>query len=121
MSKIPLSFTRRIILVTGILSLFRQLWRPSSVMAANQPTNNDWDLDDDVWRQRLSQGAYNVLRKEGTERPFSSELNNEKRKGIFACAGCQSPLFDSSKKFDSGTGWPSFWQERRFIWRAIAA
>ncbi len=110
MSKIPLSFTRRIILVTGILSLFRQLWRPSSVMAANQPTNNDWDLDDDVWRQRLSQGAYNVLRKEGTERPFSSELNTEKRDGFYLCAGCELPLFSSETKFDSGTGWPSFWK-----------
>ena len=51
-----------------------------------------------------------MLRKEGTEYPFSSPLNNEKRKGTFVCAGCDLPLFDSKTKFDSGTGWPSFYQ-----------
>ena len=51
-----------------------------------------------------------MLRQEGTEPPFSSPLNNEKRQGTFVCAGCQQPLFASSTKFDSGTGWPSFWQ-----------
>ena len=50
-----------------------------------------------------------MLREEGTERPFSSPLNNEKRKGMFVCAGCDLPLFESSTKYDSGTGWPSFW------------
>ena len=49
------------------------------------------------------------MREEGTERAFSSALNNEKRKGVFHCAGCDLPLFLSDKKFDSGTGWPSFW------------
>jgi peptide-methionine (R)-S-oxide reductase len=51
-----------------------------------------------------------VLRKEGTERPYTSELNDEKREGEFVCAGCNLALFESAKKFDSGTGWPSFWQ-----------
>ncbi|MFS6828398.1 peptide-methionine (R)-S-oxide reductase MsrB [Cyanobium sp. ATX-6F1] len=51
-----------------------------------------------------------MLRREGTERPFSSPLNQEKRAGTFSCAGCQLPLFSSKAKFDSGTGWPSFWQ-----------
>ena len=50
-----------------------------------------------------------MLREEGTERPFTSPLNNEKRKGTFVCAGCALPLFESSTKYDSGTGWPSFW------------
>lgn len=66
------------------------------------------ELDDQEWKNRLSREAYDVLRKEGTERPFSSPLNAEKRGGIFACAGCGQPLFTSEAKFDSGTGWPSF-------------
>jgi peptide-methionine (R)-S-oxide reductase len=66
-------------------------------------------LSKDEWRQRLSAPlAYDVLRKEGTERPFTSPLNDEKRDGVFVCAGCDLPLFTSPMKFDSGTGWPSF-------------
>jgi peptide-methionine (R)-S-oxide reductase len=64
------------------------------------------------WRKRLGEARYNILREGGTERPYSSPLNNEKRKGVFACAGCGLPLFLSSTKFDSGTGWPSFWAAR---------
>ncbi|RWE57904.1 peptide-methionine (R)-S-oxide reductase MsrB [Mesorhizobium sp.] len=63
------------------------------------------------WRAILSDAAFNVLRKEGTEYPGTSPLLNEHRKGIFACAGCDLPLYSSETKFDSGTGWPSFWQE----------
>jgi peptide-methionine (R)-S-oxide reductase len=62
------------------------------------------------WRRRLGAERYNILREEGTERPFSSPLLKEHRKGVFACAGCNLPLFSSAAKFDSGTGWPSFWQ-----------
>ena len=61
------------------------------------------------WRNRLTAEQYAVLREEDTERPFTSPLNDEKRKGTFACAGCDLPLFDSDTKFDSGTGWPSFY------------
>jgi peptide-methionine (R)-S-oxide reductase len=64
---------------------------------------------DAEWRSKLTAEQYAVLRKEGTERPFTSPLLHEERKGIFACAGCGSDLFSSSTKFDSGTGWPSFW------------
>jgi peptide-methionine (R)-S-oxide reductase len=60
------------------------------------------------WKKILTPEQYHVLREEGTERPFSSPLNNEKRKGIYVCAGCELPLFTSEMKFDSGTGWPSF-------------
>lgn len=63
------------------------------------------------WRAILSDAAFNVLRKEGTEYPGTSPLLNEHRKGIFACAGCDLPLYSSETKFESGTGWPSFWQE----------
>jgi peptide-methionine (R)-S-oxide reductase len=62
------------------------------------------------WRKRLSPEAYRVLRHESTERPFSSPLNKEPRAGTFACGGCDLPLFSSATKFESGTGWPSFWQ-----------
>ena len=65
-------------------------------------------LSKDVWRKRLPADAYGVLFEEDTEYPNSSPLNKEKRKGLFICAACNLPLFDSSKKFDSGTGWPSF-------------
>jgi peptide-methionine (R)-S-oxide reductase len=61
------------------------------------------------WKKLLTDEQYYVLREEGTERPFTSPLNHEKRKGAFACAGCDLPLFNSDTKFDSGTGWPSFW------------
>ncbi|HEU4956092.1 MAG TPA: peptide-methionine (R)-S-oxide reductase MsrB [Sphingomicrobium sp.] len=62
------------------------------------------------WRRRLGPARYHILREEGTERAFTSSLLKEKRKGTFACAGCGLPLFSSSAKFDSGTGWPSFWK-----------
>ncbi|MFQ5582636.1 MAG: peptide-methionine (R)-S-oxide reductase MsrB [Mariprofundaceae bacterium] len=64
---------------------------------------------DDEWRQILTPEQFDVLRKEGTERPFSSPLNDEKRKGVYACAACELELFSSDTKFDSGTGWPSFY------------
>jgi peptide-methionine (R)-S-oxide reductase len=64
----------------------------------------------DDWRRRLGPQRFHILREAGTERPFSSSLLSEHRKGIFACAGCALPLFSSAAKFDSGTGWPSFWK-----------
>jgi len=67
-------------------------------------------LSEAEWKQRLSPEAYQVLRLEGTETPGSSPLNHEKRKGRFVCAGCELPLFSSATKFESGTGWPSFWE-----------
>ncbi|MFZ0408027.1 MAG: peptide-methionine (R)-S-oxide reductase MsrB [Cyanobium sp.] len=78
--------------------------------AASQALDPAWDLSDTEWKKRLSAAAYAVLRREGTERPFSSPLNQEHRRGTFVCAGCRLPLFSSKAKFDSGTGWPSFWQ-----------
>jgi peptide-methionine (R)-S-oxide reductase len=65
-------------------------------------------LSKDQWRKRLNAAQFDVLREEGTERPGSSPLNDEKRPGIFACAGCDLPLFTSEMKYESGTGWPSF-------------
>ena len=63
----------------------------------------------DEWRKVLSKEQFYILREEGTERPYSSPLNNEKRKGTFVCAGCDLPGFKSETKFASGTGWPSFY------------
>lgn len=66
-------------------------------------------LSDGEWRKRLTKDEYWVLREAGTEKPFSSPLNHEKRKGTFHCAGCANALYSSRTKYDSGTGWPSFW------------
>jgi peptide-methionine (R)-S-oxide reductase len=68
------------------------------------------NLSDMDWRQRLTANQYMVLRQHSTERAGSSPLNKEKRKGTFTCAGCDLPLFSSDTKFESGTGWPSFYQ-----------
>jgi peptide-methionine (R)-S-oxide reductase len=65
-------------------------------------------LSKDEWKKRLSPAAYDVLRQEGTERPGTSPLNAEKRAGVFVCAGCGLPVFTSVMKYESGTGWPSF-------------
>ena len=68
-----------------------------------------WRLTDAEWKQRLSPLQYRVLREAATERPFTSPLDKEKRVGTFLCAGCALPVYSSKTKFDSGTGWPSFW------------
>ncbi len=70
----------------------------------------EFTLTDAEWRKRLSPSGYSTLRQEDTERPFTSPLLKEKRRGVFACAGCALPLFSSATKYESGTGWPSFWQ-----------
>lgn len=67
-------------------------------------------LSEAEWRQRLTSEQFNVLRREATESPYSSPLNDEHRAGIFRCAGCDLELFASATKFDSNTGWPSFWE-----------
>ena len=67
------------------------------------------DLPKSTWKKLLPSDAYAVLFEEATERPFSSALNDEKRRGVFVCAACHLPLFSSDAKYDSGTGWPSFW------------
>ena len=72
----------------------------------------DWKVSysDGEWRKRLTASEYRILREAGTERPHSSPLDKEKRAGTFVCAGCGNALYSSKTKYDSGTGWPSFWQ-----------
>ena len=81
----------------------------SDTATQTKTPTTDWaNLSEREWQERLTEIEFNVLRKEGTERPFSSELNANKAIGTYACAGCALPLFTSDMKFDSGTGWPSF-------------
>ena len=100
---------RRALLIAFMTGLFSFFSRSETANAASKPGDKTWDLSNSDWRNRLSKDAYNVLREEGTERAFSSALNTEKRHGNYHCAGCDLPLFSSANKFDSGTGWPSFW------------
>jgi peptide-methionine (R)-S-oxide reductase len=94
--------------VAAMAAVFSRGWRRTQVAQADQKfavMHTDAE-----WQKLLTPAQYNILRQAGTEPPFSSPLLNEHRKGIFNCAGCALPLFASDKKFDSGTGWPSFWQ-----------
>ena len=94
---------------TPMVEELQKNWRTLLAEGAQVPSAADkLKLSKDEWRKRLSPAAYNVLREEGTERAGTSPLDREKRPGVFACAGCGLPLFTSAMKFDSGTGWPSF-------------
>ena len=100
--------SRRFFILIPFIPFLKSILNPLKVHASSNDLD-DWSLTKDEWRERLSSESFNVLREEGTERPFSSPLNNEKRKGTFYCAGCSLALFSSDAKYDSGTGWPSFW------------
>lgn len=99
---------RRFLSLAGIgaaaVALFGCRASPAAAAERFPVTHSDAE-----WRARLSPAAYDTLRHEGTERPYSSPLNGEKHAGTFACAGCAQPVFSSRTKFESGTGWPSFW------------
>jgi peptide-methionine (R)-S-oxide reductase len=86
-------------------------WRALAATPADAKSADHFPFTrtDEQWRKSLSPDQYAVLRQEGTERPYTSPLNNEHRVGTFACAGCQLNVFASRTKFDSHTGWPSFW------------
>ena len=100
---------RRQFIIKGILVGFLPCLMPMGTFANNgkiQPIT----LSKEQWRKKLTPERFRILREEGTEYPYSSPLNNEKREGTYHCAGCDLPLFESSAKYDSGTGWPSFFQ-----------
>lgn len=106
---------RRILLASATtlaaFSAFRWFGLGGSAHAAEKSAEKfEIEKTPEEWKKQLSAAQYNVLREAGTERPFSSPLNKEKRKGTFTCAGCDLPLFSSDTKYDSGTGWPSFYQ-----------
>jgi peptide-methionine (R)-S-oxide reductase len=103
---------RRMMLTTtaaiGLLGALR--WLRGTEAEAAPAGKFEIEKTDEEWMRQLTPAQFRVLRKHGTEPPGSHPLNHEKRKGTFACAGCDLPLFDSETKFESGTGWPSFWK-----------
>jgi peptide-methionine (R)-S-oxide reductase len=101
---------RRILLASfaGLFGLSAFRWLSAAPAQATEKF--EIEKTDAEWRAQLTPMQYQILREEGTERPWSSPLLKEHRKGTFACAGCDLPLFSSDTKYDSGTGWPSFYQ-----------
>lgn len=109
--------TRRNILLGGLTALgagaaakfLAGSTKAGAVEGASEEASFEIVRSEEEWRSQLTPAAYRVLREHGTEPPGSSPLNHEHREGTYHCAGCDLPLFSSSTKFDSGTGWPSFW------------
>ena len=104
--------SRRFFLLSGTTMLAAAVLRgfaPISLAAASAETFEVTKTDAE-WKALLTDEQYRILRHEDTERPFTSALKTEKRKGIFHCAGCALPVYSSEAKYDSGTGWPSFWE-----------
>ena len=95
--------------VTAIAGLFAAHRVAAAADSPSSPKIEKLKLSDEEWKRRLSPEAYATLRHEATERAGTSPLNAEKRKGTFVCAGCDLPLFKSETKYESGTGWPSFY------------
>ena len=110
---LPVLTRRRVLLGAGLvalagagaLSAFNAAGAPSAPLKTFEVNHTD-----EEWRHLLTPQQYDVLRAAGTETPYSSPLNDEHRSGTFGCAGCGQALFSSTTKFDSGTGWPSFWK-----------
>jgi peptide-methionine (R)-S-oxide reductase len=94
----------------GLAPIVAWFARPSAARPPVGDKRFPVEKTEDEWRRALTPAAYYVLREHGTERAGSSPLNHEKRKGTFACAACGQALFDSETKYESGTGWPSFWK-----------
>ena len=106
-------FDRRILLtsVAGLFGLTAFRWLRATPAKAGEKAAEKFEIEktEAEWRAQLTPQQYEILRNHGTERPGSSPLLKEHRKGVFACAGCDLPLFGSDTKFESGTGWPSFY------------
>jgi peptide-methionine (R)-S-oxide reductase len=95
--------------VATLAGLFAAVNAARAQKPESPPKIQKLKLSDDEWRKRLTPEQFSVLRQEGTEHAGTSPLNGEKRKGTFVCAGCELPLFKSEAKYESGTGWPSFY------------
>lgn len=100
---------RRFLLQSACAGTLLLAGLPVRQVAAAAAGTFEVSRSDEVWRSQLTSAQYDVLRQNGTERPFTSPLLDEHRRGNFACAGCDLDLFSSTTKFESGTGWPSFW------------
>ena len=106
----PLIFHRRGLLIgAGALALSACSPQASDASEAQHASSAYRRVSDAEWRRRLGDASWRVLRHEGTERPYTSPLNGEHRRGTFVCKGCELPLFRSNWKYDSRTGWPSFY------------
>jgi peptide-methionine (R)-S-oxide reductase len=103
------AMNRRLFLLQGTAALAGAATLPVIAPAFAQEGADKVVKTEAEWRKLLTKEQFYVLREEGTERAFTSPLNNEKRKGTYLCAGCDLPLFKSETKYDSGTGWPSFY------------
>ena len=103
---------RRVIAATGFAAAALPLLFAcgGGAVEARKQRNFRVSKTDAQWRRELTRAEYRILREAGTERAYSSPLNDEKRRGVFACAGCGNRLYSSAHKYDSKTGWPSFWQ-----------
>jgi peptide-methionine (R)-S-oxide reductase len=105
---------RRLFLSTAAAAFGAGLpaWTATAGQSKGKGTTGAFEVTktEEEWRKSLTPAQFQILRKHDTERPGTSPLNNEHRKGVFHCAGCDLPLYSSDTKFDSGTGWPSFWQ-----------
>ena len=125
MKQMTAPFSRRRLLFAGTASLVIAACSGGSRSAAAEAETSGSDpyadskwraLTEAEWKERLDPKAFAVLRQESTERAFTSPLEHEKRAGTYHCAGCDLPLFSSETKFDSGTGWPSFWNHLPAPW-----
>ena len=97
--------------ITSVPALFAFLLAGSSLLSCGQTTDKDYKKKTDAeWKKELTPEQYQVLRKKGTEMAFSGQYWDNHDKGTYYCAGCHLALFDAATKFESGTGWPSFWQ-----------
>ncbi|WP_073327687.1 peptide-methionine (R)-S-oxide reductase MsrB [Wenxinia saemankumensis] len=93
----------------GVAAVVGGSYVVGQVAQAQDPGDFPFELSEAEWRERLTDSQFAVLREEATEPAYSSPLNDEKRAGMFHCAGCEQAVYPSDTKYDSGTGWPSFW------------